>query len=356
MKKRLIQSIKNQLPSPNNNDENINAQKIHRHLTCNKLVTTSELKEYLENADVMINRYFSGRKKLHIHNTLVSKEKRYTQYKSPDTDEQFFALRYYKDMRIRNQLNEMLAHFLGAMYAEMVTIMIDHKCSDKEILNFIKKNYNPTDSFAQKEFSLTVIADFIDYNLPKDAKSKRILDVGCGNGKKIKKIGDILGSKVTVSGADINNWGNYDKNTRKRFDFEFKEIQLKPSYRIPFPDKSFECITLMLTLHHCSDILAVVNECSRLLTDNGFLLICEHDVWTDQTHMLLDLQHRIYATINNESFDDIYACYYNFYEWDVILSKCGFRVEYGSKLAYDTDSFYRYDIQNIVVYKKVTKN
>jgi ubiquinone/menaquinone biosynthesis C-methylase UbiE len=123
-------------------------------------------------------------------------------------------------------------------------------------------------------------------------------------------------------------------------------------YKIPYPDKMFDCITLMLTLHHAENIIEVINECYRLLKDDGLILLIEHDVWTDDTHMLVDLQHRIFSLINNENEKGINATYYNFYEWDMLFSKCGFKFIATEHLQEDLAFHIRYDMENIICYSK----
>ena len=112
----------------------------------------------------------------------------------------------------------------------------------------------------------------------------------------------------------------------------------------------FDCITLIFTLHHAHDILAVIKECKRLLKDNGVIVIVEHDVWSDEVNMLVDLQHRIYNAVHHESNESYYGTYYNYFEWDIIFSKCGMKPVYADRLADDVTHFQRYDSQFICVY------
>jgi SAM-dependent methyltransferase len=153
----------------------------------------------------------------------------------------------------------------------------------------------------------------------------------------------------TLYGADIEQWGNYKKD--RKLDFTYKVIQMKP-YKIPYDDKMFDCIFLILTLHHAENPLDVLNECNRILKDDGCIVLVEHDVWTDDTHMLVDLEHRIWTTINNEGNEGAIANYYNFYEWNIIFSKCGFKHIHGDILYDDIAYTIRYDMQNVQLYCK----
>ncbi len=140
--------------------------------------------------------------------------------------------------------------------------------------------------------------------------------------------------------------GTY-KQKRK---FPFKQIQTNP-YHIPYSDNMFDCITLILVLHHASDILAVLNECHRMLKAGGIVVIVEHDIWSDEMNMIVDVQHRIYGAVFNESntYNDNY---YNHYEWDIIFNKCGLHAVSMTPLTNDASSTQRYDNQYIGIYKK----
>ena len=112
----------------------------------------------------------------------------------------------------------------------------------------------------------------------------------------------------------------------------------------------FDCITLVLTLHHCDDIIETIMECKRLLKDDGIIVIIEHDIWSDNSNMIIDLQHRIYNTIFNEK-EHTDGTYYNFYEWDIIFNKCNFKPIFSDRLTESVEMYTKYDLQFIGVYK-----
>ena len=115
----------------------------------------------------------------------------------------------------------------------------------------------------------------------------------------------------------------------------------------------FDCITLILTLHHTTNILEVIKECKRLLKDDGIIAIIEHDVWNDYDNMIIDLQHKTYNVIFNEKEQTI-GDYYNFYEWDMIFYKCGMIPIYADRLADNSAFSVRYDLQFLSIFKKIT--
>ena len=247
----------------------------------------------------------------------------------------------------KNRLNEMLSYFLTEKNRNNVIDLIKNNKNDNDIYKFIKNNYKLKNSRKDKIsiYRMAKISDIISYNFDKNKKIK-LLDIGIGTGKKTKIIQQF--TNCEIYGADIKDWGPY--SNVKKFNFPFKFIQEKP-YKIPYKDKMFDCITLILTLHHCEDIISTINECKRILKDDGVIVIIEHDVWNDYDNMIIDIQHNIYQKIFNEK-EHIRGNFYNFYEWDLLFERCGMNPDYGDRIVDDVSFSFRYDIQFISSYKK----
>ena len=211
--------------------------------------------------------------------------------------------------------------------------------------------YNITDTiitdFIKSQYKMSKIADKI-HKYTKHVETPKILNVGTGNGKKIKMIKDLI--NCDIYGADIKVWAKYKEN--RKFDFPYKIITFNP-YTIPYADNMLDCITLILSLHHCEDIIETINECKRLLTKEGIILIIEHDIWIDTDHMIIDLQHRIYKHIFDEP-EHTPGSYFNFFEWDIIFNKCGMEPIYGDRISDDISFNIRYDLQFIGIYRQKT--
>jgi ubiquinone/menaquinone biosynthesis C-methylase UbiE len=318
-------------------------EKTYNRLQSKNLITLNEIKQYLDKGNKLTNLFMSKRKMIEINNAIQLLEKRHQIYKPINTNKQFAAL-YKTDVITQNQLSEMLVHFLGPMYARMVFILIEYSETDNVILDFIKQNqYFEKKNIANTLYKMTKIADSINNYTPRKFK---LLDIGIGNGKKTLELKSLL--ECDIYGADIEQWGSYKKN--RQFTFPYKTITLSP-YHIPYEDKMFDCITLILVLHHCDNIIETINECKRLLKDDGIIVIIEHDVWTDESNMIIDLQHRIYAKLFNEQLDYT-STYYNFYEWDILFNKCDMEPIYVDRISEDVSFHQRYDLQFISIYKK----
>lgn len=342
---KLIRNIKNQNKNLNLKNKKINKREIYNNLQSNELITYEEFKTYLNNENTLFNEYNKNRILIEINSAVTIMKDRHKYYKSPETNIQFVTLGNNQDIIIKNRFNEMLYYFTGQMNSEIILIMIKYNLSDIQIFEFIKKNFKYGDD-SKYIYKISTIADKI-YKYTKHIDKPKILDVGVGSGKKIKKIRELIG-KCEIYGADIESWGPYKK--KRTYDFPFKTISFNP-YKIHYDNNMFDCITLILTLHH-TNIVETINECKRILKKDGIIVIVEHDIWNDYDNMNIDLQHRIYEVINNEE-PGKRGIYYNFFEWDIIFNKCNMKPIYSDKLFDDASANRRYDLQFIGIYRNL---
>lgn len=302
---------------------------------CKLIVSQEEFKKYIIGSNRLLNKFTKKRLMVELESAMNIYAKRRTQYVSTDT--QFIKSQHNK------RLYEMVRHFTNDMTAEIISIMIKYNMTDTIIVDFIKSQYVPKKEIT--EYKMSKIADKI-YKYTKHIETPKILDIGTGNGKKIKMIQKLI--NCDIYGADIKEWGRYKEN--RNIGFPYKVITFDP-YNIPYTDNMFDCITLILSLHHCENIIETINECKRLLTSSGIILIIEHDIWTDTDHMIIDLQHRIYKHIFNEP-EHTPGCYFNFFEWDIIFNKCNMEPIYGDRITDDVSFNIRYDLQFMGIYRQ----
>lgn len=108
--------------------------------------------------------------------------------------------------------------------------------------------------------------------LSKDIKNKKILDLGCGDGKDMNyysKLGAVVYgvdmSLEFIKMAKINN-PSFSENI-KLFDFE----------KVKFPDKIFDLVVSKYAIQTSKNIGKVFSEAHRLLKKNGyFILLVTH--------------------------------------------------------------------------------
>jgi SAM-dependent methyltransferase len=110
--------------------------------------------------------------------------------------------------------------------------------------------------------------------VPDDA---RILDVGCGGGRTIGKLaqmvpnGKVFGLDLSPASVDVARETN-----RKEVDAGRVHIQQGSVSTLPFPDGTFDLVTAVETHYYWPDLPNDVREVARVLKRGGtFLLIAE---------------------------------------------------------------------------------
>lgn len=130
---------------------------------------------------------------------------------------------------------------------------------DYDTVSNIYDKYRTTPGFEQ-------LLSLINKNIKNNKGS--ILEVGCGTGNYLFKLAQIY---EKVCGIDLNE-GMLEKCKKKTQDLPNVELKQSSAQSIPFPDKSFDVIVAMQTVHHYGDDnnrLAFFKEARRLLKPGG---------------------------------------------------------------------------------------
>jgi SAM-dependent methyltransferase len=104
-------------------------------------------------------------------------------------------------------------------------------------------------------------------------QAESILDLGCGDGENLLKLASRTGAKRYV-GIDVK------VRPHARID-----VVPYDGLNVPFPDRSFEVVSLIDVLHHCSDPQRVLNEAVRVASK--VVLIKDHFAFGPITHRML---------------------------------------------------------------------
>lgn len=344
----------NEIRNNINKIKNINPKtKNSKIIQKRRLISFTKFKKFVKNNinDTLLSNFSNKRILIEVKNSLNLYKNRFTNYKSPSTNNQFFTVYDTLGILYINKLSELLSYFMIKKNIKIALKKIKNKKKDKIIYNFIKKNYKMKNSKNRLLYYISKISDKINKYINKYENKKttpKILDVGVGNGKKLNLIKQFI--ECDIYGTDIKSWGPYDKKVKNNFKFPFKYIKDNP-YKIPYDNKMFDCIILILTLHHCEDIKKTINECKRILKDDGLIVIVEHDIWNDYDNMIIDIQHNIYTNIFNEKKSKP-GKYFNFIEWDIIFNDCKMKPIYGDRISENINFRQRYDLQFLGIYKK----
>ena len=94
--------------------------------------------------------------------------------------------------------------------------------------------------------------------------SRRILDVGCGPGTNLA----LLRNFGSVDGVDTDPAAVAFCKRRGE-----QAVRLAEGTRLPFPDESFDLLTMLDVLEHIEDENAALKEAARVLAPGGSLLV-----------------------------------------------------------------------------------
>jgi len=98
----------------------------------------------------------------------------------------------------------------------------------------------------------------------------RVVDVACGTGAVTRAILEILDGTGSVIGVDPST--GMLAQARARIPAEFREGEAEA---LPFPDESFDFLTMGYALRHVSDLGRAFTEYRRVLRPGGRLLLLE---------------------------------------------------------------------------------
>lgn len=120
-----------------------------------------------------------------------------------------------------------------------------------------------------------------------DLNKKKILDLGCGEGVWLSQFArfsnseNVFGSEIdAVSVEDLKN--KIDKN---KLNLKKENIINCSGENLKFPDKFFDVVFQNEVLEHVEDDQKTINECLRVLRENGFLvLFTPNKMWPFEQH------------------------------------------------------------------------
>jgi ubiquinone/menaquinone biosynthesis C-methylase UbiE len=104
---------------------------------------------------------------------------------------------------------------------------------------------------------------FQDEHLPYILNCENIIDLGCGNGRLVKKLNEVY--KKNAVGITYN-----PQEVKNKL---HKNIQLMDMHELDFNDESFDGFVMWDSLEHCSSAYIALCEARRVLKENGKGLI-----------------------------------------------------------------------------------
>jgi len=262
----------------------------------------------------------------------------------------------------------LLLHFVN--YSAMKKIyqtLLKTNISDYDIIKSISKSNTNKKKIIDEyklcekwEYALQIVSlsiQNLNINLTKyqPTPNQKYLDIGCGNGKKTNLLGNFLNiQKDNIYGADIQSWGPYSPN-KSSLPFHFSYIE---NNKLNYPDKTFDFISCILTLHHIHDdkLNHFIKEIRRILKPSGMFIMIEHNALTDYDKILINIQHLLYSALYDKKEDFIenpdYMECYNMYEWNYIMNKNKLYVKKYSLLSFGNEFERQYDNIFYAIFQK----
>lgn len=217
-----------------------------------------------------------------------------------------------------------------------------YRYSDHEVFMYIheylNENYYPIHGYPNNEShnrSMSRVVDIQD--IYRQVKGKKppatYLDIGCSRGT----ITSLLANSMKINSAhaiDIIETANIaDPN------IQYTRVSETASI-LPYTDGKFDLITCLMSLHHIKNLESYINEIHRCLSENGIVIIQEHDAQNFDDYIFLDILHGLYSVSwckSGEQEDPLFcknysAQYYSKKHLNHLFKKVGFtRIEIESK-------------------------
>lgn len=141
------------------------------------------------------------------------------------------------------------------------------------------------------------------------AAGERVLDIGSGPGYLAKEMAALVGPAGAVHGVDISEamltiaraGGTEQGPVAESAPVEFRAGEANA---LPFPDDSFDAVTVTQVYEYVADVAAALTEARRVLRPGGRLLVLDTDwdsiVWRSGDN---DRMHRVLTTWDQHLVD-----------------------------------------------------
>ena len=157
--------------------------------------------------------------------------------------------------------------------------------SNNDINNDINNDSNRTIHLTNQ------ILECIPSRLRYNGTIKKVLDFGCSEGGITSTLAKQLNlKKDEIYGVDTRTIPHSDHYTFIKI-FEEENV-------LPFANNSIDLIIASMVLHHINNQLQIIQEFKRIISNNGIVIIREHDCNNDRFGVFLDICHGLYSYVD----------------------------------------------------------
>ncbi|WP_162300547.1 class I SAM-dependent methyltransferase [Anaerosacchariphilus polymeriproducens] len=155
------------------------------------------------------------------------------------------------------------------------------------------------------------------------------LDIGCGGGKNIKNLLEIVPSSkiygIDYSAFSVEKSKILNKKAVKVGQVEIKEANVEA---LPFEQDYFECVTAFETIYFWKNILNSFQEVYRVLKKGGSFMICNemqriqgNEMWEKMLEMEIYTGNQIENLMQQAGFKDIHIDRHKNKKWLCVIGK-----------------------------------
>ncbi len=197
---------------------------------------------------------------------------------------------------------------------------INNNEKDENIYNYIIKNNNFNKAYGsistnrgyKRAKDIVNILQSID----KNKKIDKLLDIGCNIGEitlEIKKLLNLNTDNAIC--IDVESFAG-----KKIVPLKGIKYYTYDGVNIPFKDNFFNLSTILQVLHHVEQLDLFLNNFSKVMKLNSIVILREHDCLNDEFSNLIDIEHMIWAAIENTSYNIfVKNSYSNYFSKDRLI-------------------------------------
>lgn len=225
-----------------------------------------------------------------------------------------FSKIYYKDKYYSKFLTELLGKFVRNLPKKTdmkIYDMIRNNNFDSEIIEYVRNNLpinivKTYDTNIRSQRIANTLYSFIsEYNLT----INDYLDIGCNNGQITVSFGNKMNLDTNhIYGVDVETFGQQKIKPVAGFMYMAYD-----GINIPFCNDSFDLITSLMVLHHVENLDNLLKEINRVIKIDGYLLIKEHNVYSEYIEWLVYIEHMMYDVMEYGLKYQDFVKFYNQY-------------------------------------------
>lgn len=221
---------------------------------------------------------------------------------------------FHSSQTYRNCLVQLLAKFTNSFNKDVISQiyhLIKQKSSDEIIINYIAQHRVPLNLMKSTSRAVKLSNIWLSLIKPVLAESNTIietyLDVGSNDGLITVELGKNLNlGSENIYGVDIDKFTEQDIVPVNNFTYKNYN-----GYNLPFTDNYFNLITCSMVLHHVKYPNILISDIRRILKDNCFLFVKEHDAFSEEVKWLVYLEHMFYDVMDyGITYNDFVKTYY----------------------------------------------